>query len=230
MPDAKRIENQLYELLSSPRYGSLLDHRNRFEHPARRVTPQSLAQRTAQSLVANRCLLDPVYVEEIRGEAQFYRGYDGVSSEQGTAMTLGSSWSSRKVVERIWGATPESLGAARKERFMDFMRSANFIHPSWNQMRDIACMRVPAGAWVVVVRGRGNWRAMQTNRPGAAKPLYPKPYHPFNNPQIESIDDVLYSLEMMPTPGEEQYNIPLFNDLWVCKVAQQNPSWPLACA
>lgn len=228
MPDPYRIERELCELYSQPEYTSLFDHKNRFEIAARHVTPESLAKRTAWSLFKNQAMVDPVSVEELRGSIEFYRTYDGLSSEQGTAMTLGSYWSSRDVVESIWHATSKLSGEARMNLFMDFMRSANFVHPSWNQMIDIACMRVPAGARVVVVRGRGNWKAMRTNRPGAKKPLYPKPAHPFNNPQVETVDDVLYSLGTMPTPGVEQLNVPIFNDMWVSKVPKLSPTWPLA--
>jgi hypothetical protein len=220
MPDPHRIEGELLELYSRPQYSSLFEHRNRFDTA---VTPQNLARQAAQSLFSNQSLLDPVYVEEVRGGVEFYRAYDGF-----TAKTLGASWSSRNLVERIWQATEKLSGAARQEMFMDFMRSANFIHPAWNQMTEIACMQVPPGARVVVIRGRGNWRAMRTNRPSGPKPAYPKPSDPFKNPQVESVDDVLYSLRTMPIPGVEQYNIPLFSDMWVLKVVKDNPRWPLA--
>jgi hypothetical protein len=228
MPDPHRIERELHEIYSKPEYSSLFDHKNRFEIPARHVTPQSLAKRIARSIFNQQAMVDPVYVEDVRGAIEFYRTYDGLSSEQGTAMTLGGYWCSRAVVEQIWQATAKLSGQERQEFFMDVMRSANFIHPSWNQMSDIACMRVPAGARVAIVRGRGNWKAMRTNRPGAKKPLYPKPPHPFNNPQVESVDDVLYSLGTMPIPGVEQLNVPLYNDMWVSKVPKLSPAWPLA--
>ena len=140
-------------------------------------------------------------------------------------MTLGSYWSSSSLVERIWKATAKWVGPEREETFMDFMRAASFIHPASNQMLHIACMRVPTGNCVVVIRGRGNWKALRTNRPGARKS--PKPFHPFENPKVETVDDMIYSLHMMPTPGEEQYYIPLFNDVWVCKV-ERGSKWPLA--
>jgi hypothetical protein len=227
MPDANRIERELLQAYSKPVYSSMFEHRNRFEMTARRTDPQSLAKRAAQSLVSNRLLLNPVSVEELSGEVEFYRAYDGISSEQGTAMTLGASWTGRPVIERIWRAAQKS-GPAPREMFMDFLRSANFIHPSWNKMKYIACMRVPKGARVVVIRGRGNWEAMRTNKPGARPPVYPKPAHPFDNPKVETVDDVLYSLRTIPTPGEEQCNIPLFNDMWVKKIPDISLSWPLA--
>jgi hypothetical protein len=227
MPNVQNVEGQLCELYSKPEYGSLFERMNRFGRGPQRVTPQSLSKEAARSLLSSQALLDPVQVEELRGGVVFYRAFDGISSEQGTAMTLGRSWSSSALVERLWKATGKLSGATREQAFMDFMRSANFIHPAWNQMLHIACMRVPSGVPVVVIRGRGNWEAMRTNRPGTRKSPYPKPFHPFQNPPVESVDDVLYSLHMMPTPGEEQYNIPLFNDMWVRKV-EKNPGWPLA--
>jgi hypothetical protein len=176
-------------------------------------------------LFSDQSLLNPVYVEELGGGVTLYRAFDGISFKQGTAMTLGSYWSSGKLVQRIWKATEKSSGAVREEAFMDFMRSASFVHPAQNQMLHIARMHVPSGNSVVVIRGRGNWEAMRTNRPGARKST--KPFQPFDNPEVASVDDLIYSLHMMPIPGEEQFNIPLFNDTWVRKV-ERGPSWPLA--
>jgi hypothetical protein len=228
MPDLHRIEGELLGFYSKPQYSSLFYQRNRFEMAAKTITPQALAKTAAETLLRSQSLLDPVYVEELRGSVELYRAFDGISKEQGTAMTLGASWSSRDLVERIWQATAKLSGAGREELFMDLMRSANFIHPAWNQMIHIARMQVPQGNCVVVIRGRGNWKAMQTNRPKARRSPYPpKPFDELKNPQVESVDDVLYSLRMMPIPGEEQYVVPLFNDMWVRKVAK-NLRWPLA--
>jgi len=225
MPDPHRIEGELLQLYSKPQYSSRFDHEKRFGSDPRRFTPQSLAKRTAEKLFSDRSLLDPVYVEELRGGVTLYRAYDGISFKQGTAMTLGSYWSSSTLVKRIWDATEKWSGKVREEVFMDFMRSASFIHPAQNQMLHIARMHVPAGNWVVVIRGRGNWKALRTDRPGARKAT--KPLHPFENPEVRSVDDLIYSLHMMPIPGEEQFNIPLFNDNWVDKI-ERGPGWPLA--
>lgn len=236
MPDPHRIEGELRQLYSKPQYSALFDHRNRFQladpkYIDNRVTPQSLAKQVARSLFSNRSLLNPVHVEELRGEVDFYRAFDGISSERGTAMTLGVCWSSHSLVQRIWAATEKLPGAKqlakRREMFMDFMRSVNFVHPTWNRMIHISRMHVPSGVPVVLVRGRGDWKAMLTNQ-SIRKSAYPaKPFDEFKNPRIESVDDVIYSLGMMPIPGEEQYIIPLFNDMWVCKI-ELNPKWPLA--
>jgi hypothetical protein len=225
MPDPHRIEGELRQLFSKPQYRSRFEYERRFGSDPRRFTPESLAKTTAEKLFSDHSLLDPVYVEELRGGVTFYRAFDGISLRQGTAMTLGSYWSSYNLVHRIWKATERWTGTVRKEAFVDFMRSASFIHPAQNQMLHIASMQVPAGNCVVVIRGRGNWQALRTNRPEARRST--KPFHPFENPEVGSVDDLIYSLHMMPTPGEEQVNIPLFNNGWVRKV-ERGPNWPLA--
>ena len=104
---------------------------------------------------------DPVTVEEMSGgRLEFYRVYDGISHH--TALTLGRSWFERSVLESVWSAAAKLQGKAREDMLMDLLRSANFIHPQWNNMTDIACMQVPSGSWVVVVRGKGSWKAMQS--------------------------------------------------------------------
>jgi hypothetical protein len=225
MPDPHRIEGELRQLYSKPQYSSRFEHERRFGSDPRRFSPQSLAKRTAEKLFSDRSLLDPVNVAELRGAITFYRAFDGISFRQSTAMTLGSYWSSSNLIQRIWKATEKWSGKVREEAFMDFMRSASFIHPAQNQMLHIACMVVPAGNCVVVIRGRGNWEALRTDRTCARKSA--KPFHPFENPEVGSVDDLIYSLRMMLIPGEEQFNIPLFNDSWVHKV-ERGPSWPLA--
>lgn len=224
MPDPHRIEGELVELYSKAQYSSLFDHQRQFGRDPR-LTPHSLAKEAAQKLFSHRSLLDPVYVEELRGGVTFYRAFDGISFKRGTAMTLGSYWSSFQLAQRIWTATEKWSGTVREGAFMDFMRSASFIHPAQNQMLHIARMYVPNGNSVVVIRGRGNWEGLRTNRPGSRKST--KPFHPFENPEVASADDVLYSLHMMPIPGEEQFYIPLFNDIWVRKV-ERGYRWPLA--
>ena len=216
---------ELQQLYSQPQYNSLFDRERRFGSDPRRFTPQSLAKKAAQKLFCERSLLDPVFVEELKGGVTFYRAFDGISFKQGTAMTLGSYWSSFELVNRIWKATEKWSGTVREEAFKDFMRSASFIHPAQNQILHIARMYVPIGNSLVVIRGRGNWQALRTDLPGSRKST--KPLHPFQNPEVTSADDLIYSLRMMPVPGEEQFNIPLFNDSWVCKI-ERGPGWPLA--
>lgn len=224
MPDPHRVEGELRQLYSKPQYSSLFDRKRSFGKDPR-LTPQSSAKKAAEDLFSHRSLLDPVNVEELKGGATFYRAFDGISSKQGTAMTLGSYWSSFQLVQHIWKVTDRWSGRVREEAFMEFMRTASFIHPAQNKMLHIARMYVPTGNSVVVIRGRGNWEGLRTDRPGARKST--KPLHPFENPEVASVDDLIYSLHMMPIPGEEQFIVPLFNDNWVCKV-ERGPRWPLA--
>src|SRR5215469_4869104 len=105
MPDPHRIEGELRRLYSKPEYSSRFDHERRFGSDPQRFTPQSLAKKTAEKLFSERALLDPVYVEELKGGVNFYRAFDGISYKQGTAMTVGSYWSNSRLVERIWNAT-----------------------------------------------------------------------------------------------------------------------------
>jgi hypothetical protein len=100
---------------------------------------------------------------------------------------------------------------------MEFLRTANFVLPEWNDMLQIAYMAVPAGASVVAARGRGNWKAMRTppgkTRPGGA-------------PSITTPGDVMTSAGMMPIPGTVQCVVPLFNDMWVNQISRLSPRWP----
>jgi hypothetical protein len=98
---------------------------------------------------------------------------------------------------------------------MDFFRSANFIHPEWNRMKEIACMQVPAGTSVVVIRGKGTWKAMVA--PSGKSP----------QPAIRNAGDVIDRHGSMPIPGVYQCVIPLYNDMWVTAVPRLSPKWPL---
>lgn len=217
MPDPHRIKNELLPLLSSPRYASLLAHRNQFRNPKNPPeTAAGIAAATADAIFKNNPLLDPVEVVELQGPIELYRAHDGGSGLR-TAGTLGRSWFERSVAETIWQATSNSAGSARQREYMEFIRTANFVLPEWNGMLYIACMTVPAGNRVVVVRGRGNWKAMRTpaagSRPGGA-------------PRIGSQGDVLDHLKMMPIPGTRQCVVPLFNDNWIQPVNQGSARWP----
>jgi len=167
-------------------------------------------------------MLKPVYVEEWQKDGlNFYRAYDGRPDK---AQMVSGYWSSQLLVQRMWEEAKKLSPAAPEELFMDFMRAANFVAPD-NEMLHIARMEVPKGRSVVVIRALGDWRALITNRPHARTSK--DPYHPFKNPKIESTDDVLYSLRIMPIPGEEQFKIPLFDSKWVKKV-ERGENWPLA--
>jgi len=212
MPDPHRIERELRDLLSRPYYSQLFYHRNQFRNPKDPPeTPATLAARTAEWIMTNNPFEGPVTVEELSGgRLELYRSYDGISHR--TALTLGRSWCERSVVESIWSATARWQGNAREQMFMDFLRSANFIHQSWNAMSDIACMQVPTGS-LVVVRGRGTWRAMRS----ASLP-----------PSIKTPGDVMDLHGSMPIAGTYQCVVPLYSDMWVRKIPKGTSSWPLA--
>jgi hypothetical protein len=82
-------------------------------------------------------------------------------------------------------------------------------------MTDIACMQVPYASSVVVVRGKGTWKAMRS-KPSAAL-----------TPNISSAADVMDLHGSMPIPGTYQCVVPLYNDMWVRTVPKGSPHWPL---
>jgi hypothetical protein len=147
---------------------------------------------------------------------ELYRAYDG-GVRKGSAGTLGRSWFERSVAEAIWKATDKYKNDDRQKWYMEFLRTANFVLPEWNDMREIAYMAVPSGTSVVVVRGRGNWRAMRTP-PGKARPG--------GAPSIASASDVMAGVGMMPIPGTVQCIVPLFNDMWINQLSRVSPKWP----
>jgi len=224
MPDPHRIAGELSALLSRSWYSSLFYHRNEFRNPKDPVaTPASIAEETSKLISRNNPFVDPVVVEEQKGRGlEFYRAHDGASDVSGrkgnkihtTSGTLGGFWVERSVLQTIWSATQRWQGKDRDQTFMEMLRAANFIHPQWNHMKEIACMKVPDGLSVVVVRGRGNWKAMQA-RPGSSM-----------TPAVSTPGEVIDRLGMMPIPGVEQCLIPLFNDMWVQPVPR-GASWPL---
>ncbi len=223
MPDPHRIKNELEHLLATPHYTALLYHRNQFRDPKKPPdTPATIAAATADWIFKNNPLLNPVEVLELRGYVELYRAHDGRSGRK-TAGTLGGSWVERSVVEEIWKATAAQQGAARERLFMEFMRTANFVKPEWNAMLFIACMAVPVGNSVVVLRGRGNWKAMQTP-PGPSTPGLAQtrraPCHPHSRRRDAP-------LGMMPIPGTRQCVVPLFNDNWIQPVSKGSSKWPL---
>jgi hypothetical protein len=218
MPDPHRIQGELLTLLSRPQYSSIFHHRNQFKGPKDPVwSPQQLAKATADHVWKANGLLDPVEVVELKGPQEFYRAYDG-GARLHSAGTLGRYWFERQVVEDIWEVTGRYPGADRQQTFMDFLRAANFVLPEWNDMKQIAVMLVPAGASVVVIRGKGNWKSMRTS-PGGMRPG--------GAPGIVNQGDVITHLGMMPTPGTVQCVVPLFNDNWVTQVPRLSPNWPL---
>lgn len=217
MPDPHRLQNELLAFLSRPQYSSIFYHRNQFRGPRDPIsTPQLVAAQTAQHVSMANGLLDPVEVVELRGRLEFYRAYDG-GIRRDSARTLGRYWFERRTVEEIWGVTARHPGADRQATFMEFLRTANFVLPEWNDMTQIAVMVIPAGATVVVIKGKGNWKAMRTPpgrpRPGGASPIFTQ-------------NDVIHQ-GMMPIPGTVQCVVPLFNDNWITQVPRLSQKWPL---
>jgi hypothetical protein len=225
MPDPQRIQGELQTLLSHPQYTPILYHRNEFRDPTKSAeTVAGISAATAKYLHERNPLMNPVEVLELRGPLQLYRAHDGGEyTRRGkagrynvSAGTLGGSWFERSVAETIWKGT-ERFGVDRRQWFMDFLRSSNFVLPEWNAMRYIVCMVVPSGHGVVVARGRGSWKAMRTppgtNRPGG----------PANN--INTPADA-HKVGMMALPGLPQCVVPLYDDMWVCPVDPGAKTWP----
>jgi hypothetical protein len=218
MPDPHRIRGELQALLSRPQYSSMFYHRNQFRKPGTPAdTPATVAAQTADHIFKANAMVDPVEVVELKGSVELYRTYDG-GVRLHSAGTLGRYWFERSIVEAVWIATQKYPPADQRKTFMDFLRSANFVLPEWNDMLQIAVMAVPAGASVVVVRGRGNWKAMRTS-PGRSRPG--------GAPSISAPGDVIDNLGIMPMPGTVQCVVPLFNDSWITQVPNHSPKWPL---
>jgi hypothetical protein len=159
-------------------------------------------------------LLDPISVVELRpasADIWLYRLYDGISHK--TALTLGRWWCTRTLLTEIWHATRDLSGDNRKRRTLEFLKSAMFVHPSWNFGTNIAQMKIGGGCSVPAIIGRGSWTAMKSAR---------------NAPTIQTEDDVIEKLGMMPIPGPKQVFLPLFNDMWVRGVPELSPDWPLS--
>jgi hypothetical protein len=219
MPDPHRIERELREILSEPHYSALLRKQTNFG--TRPVTAASLAKQTVDRIMRDSPFVGEVTVEELKGGTgiELYRGFDGIGGYRvglNCAMTLGAFWCDRALIENIWSATAKTSGSVRKQAFLDFLRSAMFVHPQWNRLTDVACMTISAGNFAPVVKGKGNWRALQPH-PGG------KP----QTPVIRTAGDVIDRLGWMPIPGPHQYLVPLFNDMWVNKVPELHPCWPL---
>jgi hypothetical protein len=220
MPDPHRLERELCEVLSKPRYSALLA--KQCEARQKTVTAASIAAEVAKRIMTDSPFEGVVTVEEIKGGkyAELYRGFDGIGGRkiEGAfpAMTLGAFWCDRALIKDVWHSTAQLTGTARRQEFFERIRSALFVHPNWNRLTDIACMAVPEGNWVPVVKGKGSWRAMRQ-----------QPGKPMLNPQIGNAGDVIDRLRWMPIPGPHQYLVPMVNDMLVEKVPALHLSWPL---
>lgn len=169
-------------------------------------------------------LVEPIYVVELRAvdtDICLYRLYDGLS--QKTALTLGRWWWNRALLRQICWKTLDLPDDQRHRRVLEFLRSAMFVHPSWNYGTNIAQMKIPAGSHIPAIIGRGSWEAMKSSASpsGARGPSKGKVV------EIRTEDDVFEKLGMMPIPGPKQVFLPLFNDMWVRGVPGLTSVWPL---
>jgi hypothetical protein len=234
--DRNKLARDLAVLLSKPEYKQILARENedrelRHEKNQRRATlkglpgkpaayqPATAAQLAKEAVdaafgdVHQPNLLDPISVVELKAastEISLYRLYDGISHK--TALTLGRWWCTRSLLKQIWQATSDLTGEKRKSQTLEFLKSAMFVHPSWNFGTNIAQMKIGGGCSVPAIIGRGSWTAMKSAR---------------NAPAIQSEDDVIDKLGMMPIPGPKQVFLPLYNDVWVRGVPDLSPDWPL---
>jgi hypothetical protein len=176
-------------------------------------------------------LLDPIEVDEIvsrESSVWLYRAYDGIN-----AGTLGDWWSEGDLLRDITSASPcqEENGGLNHAQVLKFMLSSAFVHPYWNDGKDVARMTIPVGSRVPVITGRGDWRAMIGAEPRKQRRLpkneatAPKSPH---NLKIDSEEDVHEKLGMAAIPGPRQIFVPLFKDMWVAKIPHLSPKWPLA--
>jgi hypothetical protein len=235
--DRDKLAHELALILSKPDYKQMLSRENqdremRQEKDQRRANlkapsgkpaayPAATAAQLAKEAVdaafgdANQPnLLDPISVVELKpasADICLYRLYDGISHK--TALTLGRWWCTRSLLKQIWHATSDLTGENRKRRMLEFLKSAMFVHPSWNYGTNIAQMKIQGGCSVPAIIGRGSWTAMKSAR---------------NAPTIQTEDDVIEKLGMMPIPGPKQVFLPLLNDMWVRGVPELSPDWPFS--
>lgn len=233
--DRNKLASELAALLSKPEYKQMLARENedremrqqkgqrRASLKAPSVKPSAYQPATAAQLakeavdaafgdVGQPNLLDPISVVELRPASSdicLYRLYDGISHK--TALTLGRWWCTRSLLQEIWHATRDLSGDNRKRKTLEFLKSAMFVHPSWNFGTNIAQMKIGGGCSVPAIIGRGSWTAMKSARAA---------------PQIQTEEDVIDKLGIMPIPGPKQVFLPVFNDMWVRGVPDLSGDWP----
>ena len=235
---AKLVED-LTAILSQPVYRQLLEHANEYaetqQHNAdlRATVKHSSVKRSvyktkgAAEFAAEGVkaafgeehkpnLLDPVIVVELIPRTQpisLYRAYDGVSYK--SALTLGRWWCNRRLLKQICHSTEEFSGTAREQKVLDYMRSAMFVHPERNYGKEVARMKIPEGGRLPAIIGKGCWQAL---KPDARKK---------ETLEIQTEEDVIEKLAMVPIPGPKQFFTPLFHDMWICQISKSSPNWPL---
>jgi len=230
--DKSRLIRELAEILSMPAYSQWLmkanedaEFRREFENKVDRLHgkpgkgkyrvrgPQEFAMEAVDKAFGKRNrpnLLDPIVVNELKTNSDtllLYRMFDGISLK--TALTLGRWWCNRSLLEEICAATSKLNGTARENQILEYLRTAMFVDPNWNGCTDIAVMKIPAGASLPVIIGKGSWKALKS-------------------PIIKTQGDVIDKLRIMPIPGATQVFVPFVDGMWVEKVVRSTPGWPLA--
>jgi hypothetical protein len=221
-----RVRIDLEAKLAQPCYKSMLDYYNQnrtrtFDKiwhmkGTEKYTAASLARQTTRDIASKRQLLGGE-VLELNGPVEFYRAHDGGSISPTSAGTLGRCWVDRELVANLAASTASFKGEERILFFMDWLRACSFVLKEWNEMKFLACMRVPDGCRVVVVKGKGDWNALlppECRTVAGRRPTTPVP------------DNVAKQLQHMSIEGTTQYVIPLFNGSWVNRVDESSPSWP----
>lgn len=254
--DLESLSSKLVAILTNPNtkafYGQMLaqynlDRQHRRNHSKRReaADPHAVAKAAdlsiaefAREMVGRAFgtfeapkLIDPIEVGEMlsgKSPVLLYRAYDGRES-----MTLSNWWSEEDLLRSIASASPcrDQEGKLNHAQVLKFMLSSAFVHPHWNEGKDVAKMTIPIGSRVPVIMGRGDWRAMTKAEPRELKrlpkntPEGPKNVDPLN---IKNEDDVHEKLGMAAFAGARQVFVPLFKDMWVAKVPHLSPEWPFA--
>jgi hypothetical protein len=216
-----QIRSELLEYLKRDCYQSMFYRLNEFRTPSgdRRAhqkadqpyTPASVAREAAHALARFDMLLEPK-VRELSGYAELYRAHDGsnhivAGTESLSAGTLGGSWVGRDLIAEIWRSANGMPSEARRPYFIETLRRCSLVLEKWNAGTQMACMQVPDGCRVVVVEGKGNWRA-----------LYPKD----GRPLTAGLKDELKKMARDPTI---QYFVPVYQPSWIMPVT--DPNWPL---
>lgn len=104
MPDPHRLERELREILSKPRYVSLLVKQGEAQQEP--VTAASLANEAVKRIMADSPFERGAAVEELKGgrNVELYRAYDGIGGIRvglPAAMTLGAYWCDRQAVKSL---------------------------------------------------------------------------------------------------------------------------------
>ncbi len=236
------LVKQLSAILSQPAYKQLIERGNEYAEMAKHNTdlrksiknsayrptafvakgPAEVAEDAVETAFGKENkpnLLEPVIVMELipRGQPiRLYRAYDGISSK--TALTVGRWWCNRRLMKEICHAAEKVSGKTREENILQYMCSAMFVHPERNYAKEVARMEIPEGGRLPAIVGKGSWEALKPDPDKAARK---------EAITIQSEEDVIEKLAMVPIPGPKQFFTPLFNDMWICQVPKGSPRWPI---